>query len=110
MNAACTLLQGFQRIDAIAGYAMNQATEVFWFRAAMPRPGGDREMAEILALVLHHDDQRRVTSIAPSSTSHAGAPRSPIEKTISPGAKRRSAPFAKRLAVEICVAFSTGNI
>ena len=53
---------------------------------------------------------RRTTSIDPLRTSHAGAFRSPTSNTTSPGANVRAGPLAKRLAVSICAASSTGKI
>jgi hypothetical protein len=51
----------------------------------------------------------RVTSIVPLSTSQLGTLRWPMPNTTSPGAKSRGGPLAKRLAVSIWVASSTGN-
>jgi hypothetical protein len=42
-----TLPEGFKRLQAIL----------------LQRPGGDREMVEILALVLHHDEQAVLTAV-----------------------------------------------
>src|SRR6185312_3124008 len=87
-----------------------------WPAASVPRP--DNSLISpvnwpdpmVTSGALPVRPSRRVIWISPLSTSHAGAWRSPTLKIVSPGAKVRGGPLAKRLALCIWAASRTGKI